>query len=96
MSLDLQRHALTRPDGTRIAYYTTGPVDAPAMLVSCGLGGGLAAWKGMLARFSATMRIVLWDYRGLYASDPPADGVSYAMADHADDLNGLIELLELD
>lgn len=50
----------------------------------------------MLARFRATMRIVLWDYRGLYASTPAADGVSYAMADHADDLNGLIEHLQLD
>jgi pimeloyl-ACP methyl ester carboxylesterase len=96
MSDGFEQHELKRTDGTRIAYYTAGPCDAPALLVSCGLGGGRASWRGIVDRFKPSKHIIVWDYRGLYASGPAADGSGYAMEEHARDLGAIIDQLQLD
>ena len=77
-------------DGTRIAYYVTGPPGAVPFVISAGLGGGIGAWKRIIAHLSTHMRVYAWDYRGLYNSERPSDGSRYRVADHADDLRHLL------
>lgn len=83
-------------DGTRIAYYVTGREDAPPIVISAGLGGGVRAWSAVMERLSPHYRLYAWDYRGLYASSPPKDGRRMAVEHHASDLRQLIAHLGLE
>lgn len=91
MTVELERRSFTSFDGTRLAYYVAGPEQAPALVISAGLGGGIRGWARLIERLAGTMRIVAWDYRGLYRSDAPTDRGSYTMAHHAGDLAALLD-----
>jgi pimeloyl-ACP methyl ester carboxylesterase len=83
-------------DGTRLAYYTTGRADAPPLVISAGLGGGVRAWSALIDRLQHWVRIYAWDYRGLYASSQPVDPTSFTIPHHAADLVALLDHLELE
>jgi len=91
MSVELERRTLTSFDGTRVAYYVMGPEDGPPLVISAGLGGGVRSWARIMDRFASRMRIVAWDYRGLYGSERPADGGAFDIHHHARDLICLLE-----
>jgi pimeloyl-ACP methyl ester carboxylesterase len=87
----LVRRYFESDDGTRLAYYVTGARDAPALVISAGLGGGIRAWSGLIEQLQRRLRIYAWDYRGLYASARPASTEGFSIARHAHDLRLLIE-----
>ena len=91
MEYGLERRDLSSYDGTRLAYFIGGPEDAPPLVISNGLGGNLASWRHVVRYFSRWYRICVWDYRGLYGSDQPADPRTFSVAGHARDLFHLIE-----
>lgn len=78
-------------DGTRLRWYEGGRPDGPAIVIANGLGGSIRSWRHLIDAFAKTHRIVSWDYRGLYGSDWPADGTSYTIAHHAQDLRELLD-----
>ncbi len=96
MALHWERLSFRGHDGTRLAYYRTGPLDAQAMVISAGLGGGIHAWDGIIKRFARSYRIYAWDYRGLYGSDQPANPNSYQVPSHTRDLLCLLTQAEID
>jgi len=59
-------------DGLTVAAFDSGPRSgvpgAPTLFLVNGLGGNLATWCHLVARFGSRHRIATWDYRGLYAS----------------------------
>lgn len=85
------RRSLRGFDGTRITYYETGPADAPTLVLCGGLGGGVGVWHPVFEAFGAEFRVLTWDYRGLYGSDPAADPLAYRPHHHVGDLLELIK-----
>lgn len=78
-------------DGTLLAYYATGPSDAPAMVLCPGLGGSAPTWRPFVDRFGDRFRLLCWDYRGLYQSGSPADPAAYDLSHHVRDLTTLLD-----
>ena len=61
---------LTTSDGVALCVFDRpGPSpDAPALLLSNGLGGNLQTWRHLVAAVGDRFRVLSWDYRGLYGS----------------------------
>ena len=57
-------------DGTMIAVRDTGAGDLPLLIVTA-VGAGLSVWRRSLAFIDPERRVVSWDLRGLFDSDPP-------------------------
>ncbi|MFT5431086.1 MAG: pimeloyl-ACP methyl ester carboxylesterase [Myxococcota bacterium] len=89
-------HSLRSFDGTRLTVFEGGNPDGPPIVLANGLGGNVGSWRHLIAGLGETHRILCWDYRGLYASDPAVDGVSYAIEHHALDLAAVIDGFELE
>jgi aminoacrylate hydrolase len=71
-----------------------GPADAPALILSAGLGGSGAYWQPNLAALAAGHRVILYDHRGTGRSDRvlPANPT---VEDMADDLLALMDGLAI-
>lgn len=80
---------LTSFDGTAIAYQDAGVGDA--MLLSNGLVGSFTTWRHLCEFFSDRLRILSWDYRGLYRSGEPADFSRLGVEDHVRDALQVLE-----
>ncbi len=92
--MDIREGSATSADGTRIATYLVGPPGGPTLVLANGLGGNVTAWRHLIRHFANRMRIVTWDYRGLYRSGRPhdlSDG-AYAIPRHCDDLDAVLEV----
>ncbi|HJQ84787.1 MAG TPA: alpha/beta hydrolase [Candidatus Binatia bacterium] len=81
-------------DGTRLAVQTIG--DGPALVLANGLGGSITAWHHLIRRFAPRFRIVSWDYRGLYGSDPPTDLEALGIEQHREDLRTVMDAVGVD
>lgn len=77
-------------DGTNLGYQTMG--KGKKVIILCnGLGGTVVAWKPLYDRLADSYKIISWDYRGLFRSDPPSDESHLTIKDHVHDLRSLIE-----
>ncbi|SDI74862.1 alpha/beta fold hydrolase [Paraburkholderia phenazinium] len=66
----------------------------PAIVFLHYWGGSSRTWRDVIAALPNAYRTVALDHRGWGDSDAPADG--YALADFADDAQGVIDALKLD
>lgn len=85
----VSRHA-TSADGTRVAYEVLGAGEQ-AIVLANGLGGRLYAWLPVIDALADRYRIITWDYRGLFESDPLADRRRLGVPSHADDLEAVLD-----
>lgn len=76
-------------DGTRLAVQATG--SGPVFLLANGLGGTATAWRHLITHLQDRYRVVSWDYRGLYASGPPASPEAVRPEHHRDDLGRVLD-----
>jgi pimeloyl-ACP methyl ester carboxylesterase len=83
-------------DGTRITYYAAGPRSAPALVLCGGLGGGVGIWRPFFDRLAGDFRLLSWDYRGLYDSEPAVEPAAYRMHHHVGDLLELLKCEEVE
>ncbi len=86
----MQRKYLSSFDGTRIAYEVGGQGDR-WLVVANGFGGSFWAWTDLFAHLLPHYRILLWDYRGYYDSDWPADPDRIQIEDNCKDLDCLLQ-----
>jgi len=49
--MDIRNGSVTSRDGTQLATYTTGPSDAPVLVLCNGLGGNILAWRHLVDNF---------------------------------------------
>jgi pimeloyl-ACP methyl ester carboxylesterase len=77
-----QRSVVAR-DGTRIGYQVRG--EGPVVVLANGLGGTYVAFK-YLYEALGNYKVICWDYRGLYTSDPPKDPQANTIPHQVDDL----------
>ena len=78
----------------QIYYELSGPTDAPVLVLSNGIMMSTASWVYQKAVLEQHLRVLLYDCRGMWQSDHPAE--PYSMAQHATDLAGLLEGLEIE
>ncbi len=81
-------------NGTNLYYELHGPEDAEALVLNNGiLMSAAASWGFQTPTLSRRYRVLLYDCRGQGQSDHP-DG-PYSMEQHADDLAGLLDALDI-
>lgn len=78
-------------NGIQLYYELHGPDDAEVLVLSNGVLMSTASWALQTAVLSQRCRLLLYDCRGMGQSDHPPG--PYSMADHADDLAGLLDAL---
>jgi pimeloyl-ACP methyl ester carboxylesterase len=76
-------------DGTRLAYQEVGAGDV--MLLCNGLVGSFGTWRHVYGFFADRLRILSWDYRGMYGSGEPGDSTRLRVQDHAADARAVME-----
>ena len=74
-----------------IYYELSGPENAPVLVLSNGVMMSTASWAFQKAALEPHLRVLLYDCRGMWQSDHPEG--PYSMAQHADDLAGLLDAL---
>ncbi len=80
----MKQERLKALDGTMLAAYTVGDTGMPVVLAN-GLGGPFYTWRPLLEELEGICRFYSWDYRGLYASEAPADRSSLTVEAAVDD-----------
>jgi aminoacrylate hydrolase len=69
--------------------------DAPAILLSAGLGGAGAYWRPQLDALSRDFRVILYDHFGT-GLNPGTLPAGYSIADMADDVGGILDDAEIE
>ncbi len=81
-------------NGLTLHYREAGHGNAPPLVLVNSLGTDARIWDGLIGPLAERYRVISYDKRGHGLSDaPPAP---YALADHVDDLAGLVEHLGLE
>lgn len=82
----LERTTIASFDGTPLGVQSSGPTDAPVLLLANGAGATVSAYRFIIERFAGAFRFVSWDYRGLHSSGRPLRGYQgLTIKDHAQD-----------
>ncbi len=80
-------------NGLTLHYAESGRADGLPLVFANSLGTDFRTWDGVVPHFADECRIIRYDKRGHGLSDcPPAP---YRIEDHADDLVGLLDALEI-
>jgi pimeloyl-ACP methyl ester carboxylesterase len=79
-----RRHAVA-PDGTRIAWSSSG-AGAPPILLTDGIGCAGYIWRRLHPALARERRVLHWNYRGHGESGPPADPARATLSDCVTDL----------
>ncbi len=83
-SYAIHQHYVKSFDGTQIGYQVVGDGDEPFVLCN-GLGGNVLAWEPLYARHGDRFRFIVWDYRGIFSSDPPKNPDDLTIDHHLQD-----------
>lgn len=86
--------ARMRVNGVELYFELSGPEDAPVLVLSNGIMMSTASWGFQKAALSPHLRVLLYDCRGMWQSEHPEG--PYSMAQHADDLAGLLDGLGIE
>jgi 3-oxoadipate enol-lactonase len=81
-------------NGIRLYYELHGPEDGEVLVLSNGVLMSTASWAYQTPVLSQHYRLLLYDCRGMWQSDHPPG--PYSMAQHADDLAGLLDALGIE
>lgn len=76
-----------------VQYDTTGPDDAPVLVLSGSLGSTRAMWDPQVAALSDRFRVLRIEHRG-HGGSPAPDG-PYSIADLAGDVLGVLDRLDV-
>jgi aminoacrylate hydrolase len=83
------------PHAAGLYYEEHGPVGAPALILSSGLGGSAAYWKPNIRALAGPYRIIAYDHRGTGRSDRALPG-SVTVDDFADDILAMMDALGIE
>ncbi len=82
-----------RANGINLYYELYGPADADVLVLSNGILMSTASWPYQTHVFDKYYRLLLYDCRGQWQSDHPAE--PYSMEQHAEDLAALLDALDI-
>lgn len=83
------RHTFETVDGVRLHYVTTGPEDAPPLVLLAGYPESWFAWRKVMPLLAGRFRLIALDLPGQGDSDKPLDG--YDTGTVARRIHGLLE-----
>lgn len=88
----LADHTVRSPDGRRLAVFTAGDPDAPAILLINPLGASCLFFVKLIAALARDRRVVTWETRGLPDNfpDDPAGEHAWDPQSHAHDLAAVL------
>lgn len=86
--------AFARINGVLLHYRLDGPQGAPVLALVNSLGTDARIWDAMIVALGGRYRVLSYDKRGHGLSDAPLG--DYALDDHLDDLDGLLDHLGID
>lgn len=81
-------------NGLTMNYQWQGREDGPVLVLINGLLTDLSSWNGHLPAYTDRYRVLTYDCRGQGGTDKPEAG-PYLPAQHAEDLHGLLNALNL-
>lgn len=81
-------------NGIQLYYELHGPEDADVLVLSNGVLMSTGSWAFQTPVLSRHYRLLLYDCRGMWQSEHPPG--PYSMAQHADDLAALLEVLNIE
>jgi aminoacrylate hydrolase len=81
------------PVADGLYYETHGPVDAPPLILSSGLGGSASYWAPNLPALAERHRVILYDHRGTGRSDRTLSAPHLPDAGMTHDLKTLMDRL---
>ena len=80
-------------NGVQIYYESYG--KGFPLILAYGIGCSTKLWKDQVADLSKKHRLILWDPRGQGQSESPQDPTKYSIPISAEDLLGLMDLLDI-
>lgn len=83
------------PRAAGLYYEEHGPIGAPPVILSPGLGGSATYWKPNLPALAETYRVITYDHRGTGRSDRELPD-TVTVDDFADDILALMDALEIE
>ncbi len=83
-------------DGTPLAFALGGPPDGPALVCCNGVGVSTFFWDYLAESFTATHRVLVWDYRSHGGSGATPNLSTLTIADIADDLAAVMDSAGID
>ena len=86
----MERKTVQSFDGTGIAYEVGGR-GSRWLVIANGYGGSFWAWRDLFEILEDRYRLLIWDYRGFYNSDSPADLSHLRIEDNCRDLDCVLE-----
>lgn len=85
-----RRRYTAAPDGTRIAWTSSG-AGAPPILLTDGIGCAGYVWRRLRPALARDRRVLHWNYRGHGASEPPRDPARATIGDCVADLLAVLD-----
>jgi len=85
---------LIKVNNINLYYELHGSENADVIVLSNGIFMSTASWAYQVAALKQHFRVLVYDCRGMWKSDHPAG--PYSMEQHADDLAGLLQALEIE
>ena len=82
---------VTSADGTNLAVYVQGVMDAPTVVAVHGYPDNHQVWDGVAAILAKRLRVVTYDVRGTGESDKPAGSSAYLMDRLVEDLRAVLD-----
>lgn len=78
-------------NGVRLYYEVSGNPSSPPLILSHGYSATSEMWKGQIAAFSKSYRLIIWDMRGHGQSDYPDDQSAYSEDHTVADMAAIID-----
>ena len=78
-------------DGKHIQYQVLGAHTGPCLVLANGLGGRFYTWLSLIETVAPHMKIISWDYRGLFHSYEAHEESSLRIGQHAEDLKLILD-----
>lgn len=84
-------HDILAPAQNKIACVCLGDESRPLAILTSGIGCGPVFFEAVTRELVRDHRVVYWDFRGHGQSDPAPAGEGYRIADHARDLEAVVQ-----
>ncbi|MFF2093789.1 alpha/beta fold hydrolase [Paenibacillus sp. NPDC058174] len=90
----IAQHQVRLDNGIELAYYDSGELNKPVLVLLHGFCGSSAYWERVVVSLARHARVIAPDLRGQGASPAAGDG-AYTMELYADDLAGMLQQLNI-
>ncbi len=96
MPYDIENETFVARDGATLGWQHAGAPAGLPVIIANGPGADLHAWRGLIDEFGDRLRLITWDYRGLFRSAPFPLGEAASVRRLTDDAEDLLDHLGIE